>query len=192
MLTQKLYVSGGSPYELQAVVSHIRGVEKATVGTIKTMNTEAVFGIAPDEALTSVMGVEILYSPKKLDISMLMDILFAVVNPYIEDQSAQYQGKRYRSGVYYLSEEDRVQVEFCMNFLRNRGKPPTSGETHITVNDPNTVPKFARRFCAQAQKIRAFQAADEEHQDYLEKHPNTETTIDFAKLKSYLDVWKDA
>lgn len=191
MLTKKMYVSGGSPYELQAVFSHIRGVEKTTVGMIELPSVPKTYGIGEDEPQALVKGVEVVYSPKKLDISMLIDVLFAVVNPYIPDQAGTFQGEMYRSGVYYVSEEDRVQVEFCMNFIRNRGKPPTIGSSHITVNDPNTVPKFARQCFAKARRVSAFQPAGEEEQDYLTRYPDTETVIDFAKLQSYLDVWVD-
>lgn len=191
MLTKKIYVSGGSPYELQAVFSHIRGVEQATVGMIDLAAMPKTYGIGKDEPQDSVKGIEIVYSPKKLDISMLIDVLFAVVNPYIPDQAGAFQGKMYQSGVYYVSEEDRVQVEFCMNFIRNRDKPPAIGSSHITVNDPNTVPKFARQCFAKARRMTAFQAAGDEEQDYLTRHPDTETVIDFAKLQSYLDVWVD-
>lgn len=176
MLTKKLYLSGASPYELQHVFTHIRGVERAVVGLIEAKNASGEW--------QTVCGIEVTYSPKKLDVSMLLDILFAVVNPYAKEWD-----ERYRSGVYYEREEDRLQVEFCLNFIRNRGKPPSVGESHITVNDPNTVPKFARRCYAQTGKLQRFCAAEEEHQNYIKKHPNTETRIDFAKLKAYLDIW---
>lgn len=182
MLTKKIYLAGGSPYELQEVFAHIRGVERATVGTFRAMT---------DGGETERIGAEIVYSPKKLDVSMILDILFAVISPYTEDQSADFQGEPYRSSVGYVSEEDRVQIEFCLNFMRNRGKPPAIGESHITVNDPNTAPRFARRFYARAMHLTAFCAAGEEHQNYLSKHPNLKTRIDFDKLKAYLDIWCD-
>lgn len=180
---KKIYVSGASPYELQHVFTHIRGVERAAVGTIEAE--------LADGEQCEVCGVEVTYSPKWLDISMLMDILFAVVNPYAEEQDGEWCGERYRSGIYYTDEEDHMQAEFCLNFIRNRGKPPSVGESHITVNDPNTVPKFARRCYAQIGKLKTFCLSSEEHQDYLARHPDIKTRIDFAKLKAYLDVWID-
>ncbi len=132
------------------------------------------------------MGVEVAYHPKKMDLSTLMDVLFAVVNPYVPDGQGQARGEMYRAGVFYADAEDEPQVELYLNFIASRGKPPAVSCIGITMNDPNSNPKLARHCFALAEELKRFQEAEPEHQSYLQKHPGTETFIDFGKLRECL------
>ena len=163
MYTKKIYFSGGDFHELQEVFSGVPGVLNTLVGYIETSNEN------------SINGVEIEFNPKKMDLSMLMDILFTVVDPYTQE-----------TGVYYTSAEDEPQVELHLNFIANRGKQPAVSCVGLTINDPNSNPKFARKCLAKACRLKNFVVAEEEHQNYLKKNPDTVTDIDLKKLKTYL------
>ncbi len=163
MYTKKIYFNGGDFHELQEVFSDVPGVVKVVAGYIDTVNE------------VDVEGVEIEFNPKKMDLSMLMDILFAVVDPYSQ-----------KIGVYYTTGEDEPQIELHLNFIANRGKQPAVSCIGITINDPNSNPKFARKCLAMASRLKNFTAASEEHQNYLRKHPEISTDIDLKKLKTYL------
>ena len=163
MYTKKIYFSGGDFHELQEVFSDVPGVINTFTGYIETM----------DNAETS--GVEVEFNPKKMDLSMLMDILFAVVDPYTQ-----------QTGVYYTSGEDEPQIELHLNFIANRGKQPAVSCVGLTINDPNSNPKFARKCLARAARLKRFTTAEEEHQNYLRKNPGVVTDIDLKKLKTSL------
>ena len=162
MYTKKIYFSGGDHRELQEVFVDVPGVVNVLVGSIN----------AGDQ---SVDGVEIEFNPKKMDLSMLMDVLFAVIDPYTQE-----------CGVYYPSGEDEPQVELHLNFIANRGRQPAVACVGLTINDPISNPKFARKCLARAARIRSFSAFDEDQQHYLRRHPELKTAIDFTKLKTYL------
>ena len=163
MYTKKIYFSGGDFHELQEVFSDVPGVVNTLTGYIE----------AVDE--TEVNGVEVEFNPKKMDLSMLMDILFAVVDPYTQ-----------KAGVYYTNGEDEPQVELHLNFIANRGKQPAVSCVGLTINDPNSNPKFARKCLARAARLKKFTAAEGEHQHYIKKNPGAVTDIDLKKLKTYL------
>ena len=163
MYTKKIYFTGGDFHELQEVFSEVPGVVNTLTGYIETSG----------EAAES--GIEVEFNPKKMDLSMLMDILFAVVDPYTQ-----------RVGVYYASGEDEPQVELHLNFIANRGKQPAVSCVGLTINDPNTNPKFARKCLAKAERLKKFTVAEEDHQNYLRKNPDAVTDIDLKKLKTYL------
>ena len=163
MYTKKIYFSGGDFHELQEVFSEVPGVVNTLTGYIEASdNTEA-------------NGIEVEFNPKKMDLSMLMDILFAVVDPYTQ-----------QTGVYYTSGEDEPQVELHLNFIANRGKQPAVSCVGLTINDPNSNPKFARKCLAKAARLKKFTVAEEEHQHYLRKNPEAVTDIDLKKLKTSL------
>lgn len=185
MYTKKICFSGGDFHELQEVFRELPGVVGVRAGYINGREGADYPAVASGR-IAACMGVEITYNPKKMDLSKLMDILFAVVNPYAEDGQGKARGPMYRCSVYYQDAEDEPQVELHLNFIANRGKPPAATCAGLTVNDPTSNPKLMRHCCAQAIPLRSFQEAEEEHQDYLRKHPSTETFIDFVKLKEYL------
>ncbi len=163
MYTKKIYFSGGDFHELQEVFSDVPGVLSSVAGYIETSDG------------TKESGIEIEFNPKKMDLSMLMDILFAVVDPYTQ-----------QAGVYYTSGEDEPQIELHLNFIANRGKQPAVSCVGLTINDPNSNPKFARKCLARAARLKKFTIAEEEHQNYLRKHPEAVTDIDLKKLKTAL------
>ena len=163
MYTKKIYFSGGDFHELQEVFVDVPGVIDVVTGYINST----------DEA--NIEGIEVEFNPKKMDLSMLMDVLFAVVDPYSQ-----------KTGVYYTSGEDEPQVELHLNFIANRGKQPAVACVGLTINDPNSNPKFARKCLTKASRLKKFTKADEDHQHFLRKHPEIDTDIDLKKLKTYL------
>ena len=175
MYTKKIYFSGGDFHELQAVFEDLPGVVKVLPGYIDAINVKSQVNPEPVN-IEKIHGVEIEFNPKKMDISMLMDVLFSVLNPYAENNL----------GVYYQIGEDEPQVELHMNFIVNRGKQPAASSAQLTINDPNSNPKFARKCYAVCGRLKNFSVAEDEHIDFLKKHPEIETDIDLVKFKAAL------
>lgn len=183
MYTKKIYFSGGSFYELQEVFSRVKGAIKATAGYINGEAPGLDYEAVVSGKTEAVFGVEVEYDPKKIDLSSLMDILFAVVNPYLRDRQGVCEGRMYRSGVYYVSDDDGPTVEYYMNFLRNRRKIPAATEAQLTINDPNSDPNGARQCYAEAGRLKIFEPAAQSEQNYLSTHPEQKTNIDFPLLQ---------
>lgn len=175
MYTKKIYFSGGDFHELQEVFDGIPGVLNVTAGFISARNVRSYVNPEPS-VVENVAGVEIEFNPKKIDLSMLIDVLCNVLNPYSEKNL----------GVYYATGEDEPQVELHMNFIANRGKQPLATAACITLNDPNSNPKFARKCYAAAGRLENFTAAGEADQHFLKKNPAAATDIDFKKLRATL------
>lgn len=185
MYTKKIYFSGGDFHELQAVFAQLPGVVGTCTGYINGAGEASYDDVAVGK-VQAYMGVEVTYNPKKMDISKLLDMLFAVVNPYFPDGQGKARGEMYRAGVFYCAGEDEPQVQLHLNFIANRGKAPDPGQDGLIVNDPNSNPQRARKLHALAAPLKHFQPAEAEHQDYLARHPGEETYIDFAKLRAYV------
>ncbi len=183
MYVKKIYFAGGSFHELQEVFARVRGVVSVTAGYINAETEVPSYDDVIRGKTGAAMGIEVTFNPKKIDISMLIDILFAVVNPYIKDRQGSCEGPMYRSGVYYVSAEDAPMVEYHMNFIRNRKKVPAATGAQLTINDPNSDPAGARQCYAECMRLRSFYPAEEEHQGYLKNHPGLKTHIDFDLLE---------
>lgn len=175
MYTKKIYFSGGDFHELQAVFEDLPGVIKVLPGYISAQEVRSY--LSPElKSVENISGVEIEFNPKKMDLSMLMDVLFTVLNPYAENNS----------GVYFASREDEPQVELHLNFIANRGKQPAATSALLTINDTTFDKKAARRCYVSAGRLKKFTVAEEDHIDYLKKNPDAATDIDLKKLKASL------
>ena len=187
MYTKKIYFSGGDFHELQEVFRSLPGVTDTCTGYINGEG-ETDFESVSSGAARAYMGVEVTFNPKKTDLSQLMDVLFAVVNPYVPDGQGEARGEMYRAGVFYPSGEDEPQVQLHLNFIASRGKPSAVSEGGLTLNDPNSDPKLARHCYALAASLQSFHKAEAEHQHYLANHPGEKTFIDFEKLRECLEL----
>ena len=145
MYTKKIYFSGGDFNELKKIFVELKGVVKVTFGSISASNVVSYANSEP-RSIEKIFGVEVEFNPKKNDISTLMDELFAAISPYVENNL----------GVYYAMGEDAPQVELHMNFIANRGKESVGSNAAITINDPNSNPKRARKCYAMAGRLTKF------------------------------------
>ena len=174
MYTKKIYFSGGNVDELQEIFTDIPGVVSVLIGKLSARNVHSY--VNPElQTLEGVDSVEIEFNPKKMDLSMLMDVLFNVLNPYA-DQNL---------GVYYNSGEDEPQVELHLNFIANRGKEPVVSKAWLTINDSH-IDKIVRKCYVNVGRLINFVAAPESEQNFLRKHPEIKTDIDLTKFKTSL------
>ena len=175
MYTKKIYFSGGNVNELQEIFVDVPGVLKVSVGTLAAKNVHSYVEYEPQD-LQDVPSIEIEFNPKRMDLSMLMDVLFNVLNPYADKNL----------GVYYSSGEDEPQVELHLNFIANRGKEPVVSKACLTINDPNSNPRRARKCFVKVGRLTSFIAAPDAEQFFLRKHPEIKSDIDLTKLKTSL------
>ena len=185
-MTKRICLSGADMYELEEVFAGRRGIASVRTGYINAA-PEAVHEDVANGAAGGRMGVEIVYDPKKIDISQLLDLHFAFVTPYSIDGQGYVRGSMYRAGVFYESAEDEPQIQLYLTFLAGKGRCPATGE-HLTLNDPNSSADARRVMHATMERLTSFQAADDSHQGYLKRHPETETYIDLARLRELVQL----
>ena len=175
MYTKKIYFSGGNVNELQEIFVDVPGVLKVSVGKLAAKNVHSYVEHEPQD-LQDISSIEIEFNPKRMDLSMLMDVLFNVLNPYADKNL----------GVYYSSGEDEPQVELHLNFIANRGREPVVSKACLTINDPNSNPRRARKCFVKVGRLTSFIAAPDAEQFFLRKHPEIKSDIDLTKLKTSL------
>ncbi len=174
MYTKKIYFSGGNVNELQEIFADVPGVVNVLIGICAARNVHSYVNYEP-QTLENIPSVEIEFNPKKMDLSMLMDVLFNVLNPYVENNL----------GVYYNSGEDEPQVELHLNFIANRGREPVVSKACLTINDPH-VDKVVRKCYVKVGRLINFVTAPDDEQFFLRRHPEIKTDIDLTKLKTSL------
>ena len=185
-MMKRICLSGADMYELEEVFRGRRGIASVRTGYINAAEN-ASYEAVETGAAGGRMGIEIVYDPKKIDISQLLDLHFAVVTPYSIDGQGYVRGVMYRAGVFYESAEDEPQIQLYLTFLAGKGRCPATGE-HLTLNDPNSSAAARRVMHATMERLTSFQPAADEHQGYLKQHPETETYIDFVRLRELVKL----
>ncbi len=130
MFTKKIYFSGEN---LAIIFKNLSGVVKILPGIINS----------------KFNGVEVQFNPKKIDLSTLMDNLFAEKNPYAEKNNL---------GIFYTSQEDEPQIELYINFISTRGKEAAATSAEITINDTTLTKNLARRTFVKVERLKNFSA----------------------------------
>lgn len=187
MYTKKIYFSGGSFHELQAVFEEMSGVVKVRTGYINPDRSPVDYEGAVGGQVKTVMGICVEYNPKKIDVSSLLDILFSVTDPYSENRQGDLIGPMYTCGIYYNTPEDLPQIQLHLNFMANRTNPPAVTGSNLTINDPVSDQKQRRRLHVRSEELMLFVEAEDAHQEYLKKHPDARTQIDIKKFKEYIN-----
>ena len=170
MYLKHICLTGGDPRELEEIFRQIRGVCETAVGE------------ATDAAGETFAALRLAYDPKKMDLSQLLDLHFALVSPHSPDGQGRARGKKYRAGVLYEEAEDEPHIELYMHFLRSRGKPAAATGANLTLNDPLEKKKAARPCYATAAPLKSFTPAPDAEQRYYARHVEAApyACIDFA------------
>jgi len=99
-----------------------------------------------------IEAVQVYYDPKAISYSQLLDSLWRQTNP--TDNGGQFvdRGEQYRTGIFYHSEQQRMEAEKSKAILNNSGK-------------------FAKPVLTELHPLKKFWPAEEYHQDYYKKNP---------------------
>jgi methionine-S-sulfoxide reductase len=97
-------------------------------------------------------AIEVVYDPAVTDYRALLEFFFQMHDPTTRNRQGNDIGDSYRSAIFYLDDEQKRVAEATIAEVDASGKWPAKVVTEVTAAD-------------------TFWDAEEEHQDYLVKHP---------------------
>jgi methionine-S-sulfoxide reductase len=97
-------------------------------------------------------AIEVVYDPEKTSYRALLEFFFQMHDPTTKNRQGNDIGDSYRSAIFYLDDEQKRIAEQTIAEVDASGKWPGKVVTEVTAAD-------------------TFWDAEEEHQDYLVKHP---------------------
>jgi peptide methionine sulfoxide reductase msrA/msrB len=110
-----------------------------------------------------VETVELVYDEGSLSLASLLMLFFEIIDPLSLNRQGNDRGTQYRTGVYYVDEEDVPIIETSMSDLQQHLPAPVVVET---------------------KPLASFYSAEDYHQDYLDKNPGGYCHIDPKKFVS--------
>ena len=153
-----IYFAGGCFWGVERFFQLAKGVISTKVGyangTKENPHYEDLkFGL--DNASETV---EIQYDETVVSLEKLLELYLRVIDPYSLNKQGEDEGIQYRTGVYYLNNEDKLVAEAY--FKKN-----LKSDHKIELLPLNK-----------------FYSAEDYHQNYLLKNPNGYCHINMAKL----------
>lgn len=156
---KEIYLAGGCFWGLQAYFDLRKGIKQTTVGYANG-NTESP---TYEQVCTNKTGyaetVHIIYDENEITLSKILEYFWKVIDPTLMNRQGGDIGTQYRTGIYFVNEEDLTQIKESLDM---------------------EAEKYEKPIVTEVEKIKNFYAAEEYHQKYLEKNPNGYCHIDLS------------
>lgn len=148
MRSEKAILAGGCFWGMEELIRDLPGVQSTVVGYTGGDVKNATYR----NHGTHAEAIAIEFDPDVLSYRKLLEFFFQIHDPTTRNQQGNDIGTSYRSAIFYLSEEQKHTAESLIKEIDASGKWPGKVVTEV-------VPAGD------------FWNAEEEHQDYLQKHP---------------------
>ncbi|MFG2818518.1 peptide-methionine (S)-S-oxide reductase MsrA [Kitasatospora sp. NPDC048365] len=149
MATEKAVLAGGCFWGMEELFRRQPGVVSTRVGYTGGEVPNATYRNHGNHA----EAIEVLYDPARTDFRALLEFFFQIHDPSTRDRQGNDLGASYRSGIFYLTDEQKQVAEDTIADVDASGLWPGKVVTEVTPAGD-------------------FWEAEPEHQDYLQKFPN--------------------
>lgn len=147
-MSERAVLAGGCFWGMQELLRKQPGVEAVRVGYTGGDVPNATY---PNHG-THAEGVDITFDPAATSYRKLLEFFFQIHDPSTDNRQGNDKGTSYRSGIYYVSEEQKqVAID--------------------TVADVNASGLWPSKVVTEIVPVSDFWEAESEHQDYLQKFP---------------------
>lgn len=151
---QTAVLAGGCFWGVQGVYEHVHGVRKVLSGYSGGDKATADYEAVSRGGTGHAESVEIRFDPKQISYGEILRIYFSVVHdPTQLDRQGPDSGTQYRSSIFYASESQR---KIAQAYIAQLERAKVFGRPIVTRVDP----------------LRGFYAAEDYHQDFLQRNPD--------------------
>jgi peptide-methionine (S)-S-oxide reductase len=138
----------------------LNGVISTTSGYIGGQKESPTYNEISTGYTGHTEAVEIVYDPQKVSYKRLLEVFWVNIDPVTKDQQFCDVGNQYRSGIFYLNEEQKklaLESKELLNKGQAFGTAKPVGFSKGVVTEVTQAPKFW--------------PAEAYHQDYYIKNP---------------------
>lgn len=164
---KKIYLAGGCFWGVEHFLSLIDGVEETTVGYANSDIDTPSYEDLKQHRSSASETVEVIYDENKISLKEILNLFFMIIDPTLLDQQGHDIGHQYRTGIYYIDNNDIELIKQELNDLQN---------------------KYTKPIVTELLPLDNFTKAEDYHQDYLIKNPQGYCHVDlkmFELAKQY-------
>lgn len=154
---KKIYLAGGCFWGVEHFLSLVKGIKETTVGYANSDIDNPTYEDLKAHRSLASETVEVEYDESIISLKEILDLFFMIIDPTILDRQGHDIGHQYRTGIYYVDENDIDVIKDALNQLATKYDKPIVTELLPLEN---------------------FTKAEEYHQDYLIKNPTGYCHVD--------------
>lgn len=148
---KEIYFAGGCFWGTEHFMKQINGVVDTEVGYANGNVENPTYKLVCTDTTNFAETVKVEYDEKVVDLPFLIGLYFKMIDPTSVNKQGEDTGTQYRTGVYFTDAADETVIR-------------------------DTISKLAKNYSApvvvEIEKLKNFYAAEDYHQDYLDKNPN--------------------
>ncbi len=153
-----IYLAGGCFWGVEHYFSLAKGIMETEVGYANGTLDNPKYEDLKHGLDNASETVKIIYDENIISLEKILELYLRVVDPYSVNKQGEDEGVQYRTGIYYLDENDKFVI---VNYFTK-------------VLNPN--------YAIEVTRLNKFFKAEEYHQDYLNKNPQGYCHINMMKL----------
>ncbi len=164
---KQIYLAGGCFWGVQHYLSLIEGIKETVVGYANSDILSPSYEDLKAHRSSASETVMVSYDENQISLKEILDLYYLIIDPTLLDQQGHDIGHQYRTGIYYVDEDDLEIIKNSISELSKRYEKPILTEVLPLDN---------------------FTRAEEYHQDYLYKNPQGYCHVDpkmFEIAKNY-------
>lgn len=159
---KEIYLAGGCFWGTEHFLKQIEGVKTTQVGYANGNKKNPTYQEVCTGTTDFAETVKVEYNPATAELPFLIELFFKTIDPTSLNKQGNDRGTQYRTGIYYTDPADLPVIQQTVNRLASAYKRPLAVEIKPLVN---------------------FYAAEDYHQDYLDKNPGGYCHIDPSLFK---------
>lgn len=149
MSTEKAILAGGCFWGMEELIRALPGVLSTVVGYTGGDVKNATYR----NHGTHAEAIAITFDPEQYSYRKLLEFFFQIHNPTTKNRQGNDIGASYRSAIFYLNDEQKRIA-------------------HNIIDEINASGRWPGKVVTEVAPASDFWEAEEEHQNYLQKHPN--------------------
>jgi peptide-methionine (S)-S-oxide reductase len=158
--TEKAIFAGGCFWCMEPPFDVLNGVVSTTSGYIGGKKDSPTYTEVSAGSTGHTEAVEIVYDPTKVSYKQLLEVFWVNIDPVAKDQQFCDVGSQYRSGIFYVNEEQKKLALESKEAL-NKG---------LAYGAAKPV-GFSKGVVTEVTEAAKFWPAEAYHQDYYLKNP---------------------
>ena len=158
--TAKAIFAGGCFWCMEPPFDKTEGVISTTSGYTGGTKRNPTYEEVSRGVTGHAEAVEIVYDPKRVTYKQLLEVFWKNIDPVVKDAQFCDHGPQYRSGIFWLDEEQKKLADESKAAL-------TKGEAFGSAKPVG----FKGGVVTEVTKAAQFWPAEEYHQDYYTKNP---------------------
>lgn len=147
---KEIYLAGGCFWGTEKYLSCIPGIVSTDVGYANGNTENPTYEEVCHNNTGHAETVRVFYDPTKIRLEYILDLYYEVINPTSVNRQGGDVGTQYRTGIYYVEEQDVERINNSICELQKKHDKPIAIEV---------LP------------LRNYYLAEEYHQNYLDKNP---------------------